>query len=155
SRIDILASALNASSEAGHAVPRELEKLLSGLVEKLEWVQLTHTDRTALGHLEDRIAALVKRLDASDSRLGLLESVESGLLALLVYVEQLRGASTAGTTAPAAQSSLAAPAAERANIASKQTERSKHGAAETDGAIWHRFDARRSVRRSASDDRCC
>ena len=28
SRIDILASALNASSEAGHAVPRELEKLL-------------------------------------------------------------------------------------------------------------------------------
>ena len=54
-RIDILASALNASTEAGHAVPRELEKLLSGLVEKLEWVQLTHTDRTALGHLEDRI----------------------------------------------------------------------------------------------------
>lgn len=40
-RIDILASALNASTEAGHAVPRELEKLLSGLVEKLEWVQLT------------------------------------------------------------------------------------------------------------------
>src|SRR5262249_30333884 len=124
-RIDILASALNASSEAGHAVPRELEKLLSGLIEKLEWVQLTHTDRTALGHLEDRIAALVKRLDPSDSRLGLLEGVERGLADLLVYVEQLRGASTAGTTAPAAQSSLAAPAAERADTASKQTERSK------------------------------
>ena len=39
-RIDILAAALNASAEAGQAVPRELEKLLSGLVEKLEWVQL-------------------------------------------------------------------------------------------------------------------
>jgi localization factor PodJL len=125
SRIDILASALNASSEAGHAVPRELEKLLSGLVEKLEWVQLTHTDRTALSHLEDRIAALVKRLDASDSRLGLLEGVERGLADLLVYIEQLRGASNAGTTAAAAQSLLAAPAAERADTASKKTERSK------------------------------
>ena len=62
----MLASALNASTEAGHAVPRELEKLLSGLIEKLEWVQLTHTDHAALAHLEDRIAALVKRLDASD-----------------------------------------------------------------------------------------
>jgi localization factor PodJL len=125
SRIDILASALNASSDAGHAVPRELEKLLSGLVEKLEWVQLTHTDRTALSHLEDRIAALVKRLDASDLRLGLLEGVERGLADLLVYIEQLRGANNAGTAAPAAQPSLAAPPVERADAASKQTERSK------------------------------
>ena len=89
-RIDILAAALNASAEAGQSVPRELEKLLSGLVEKLEWVQLSHTDHTALGHLEDRIAALVKRLDASDARLGLLEGVERGLADLLVYIEQLR-----------------------------------------------------------------
>ena len=43
-------------------MPRELEKLLSGLIEKLEWVQLTHTDHAALGHLEDQIAVLVKRL---------------------------------------------------------------------------------------------
>ena len=124
-RIDILASALNASTEAGHAVPRELEKLLSGLVEKLEWVQLTHTDRTALGHLEDQIAALVKRLDASDSRLGLLEGVERGLADLLVYIEQLRGANNAGAAIPAAQPSLAAAPVERADTAIKQTERSK------------------------------
>jgi hypothetical protein len=65
-------------------------------------VQLTHTDRTALTHLEDRIAALVKRLDASDSRLGLLEGVERGLADLLVYIEQLRAANNAGTTAPVA-----------------------------------------------------
>ena len=71
-------------------MPRELEKLLSGLIEKLEWVQLTHTDHTALAHLEDRIATLVKRLDASDARLGLLEGVERGLADLLVYIEQLR-----------------------------------------------------------------
>jgi localization factor PodJL len=90
-RIDILATALNASTEAGHAVPRELEKLLSGLIEKLEWVQLTQTDHTALAHLEDRIAKLVKRLDASDARLGLLEGIERGLSDLLVYIDQIRG----------------------------------------------------------------
>ena len=89
-RINTLAEALKASTEAGHAVPRELEKLLAGLVEKLEWVQLTQTDHTALAHLEDRIAMLVKRLDASDSRLGLLEGVERGLADLLVFMEQLR-----------------------------------------------------------------
>jgi localization factor PodJL len=95
-RINVLATALNASTEAGHAVPRELEKLLSGLIEKLEWVQLTHTDHTALAHLEDRIATLVKRLDASDSRLGLLEGVERGLADLLVHIEHLRGAKGEG-----------------------------------------------------------
>jgi localization factor PodJL len=90
-RIETLASALNASAEAGHAVPRELEKLLSGLIEKLEWVQLTHTDHAALGHLEDRIAQLIKRLDASEARLGNLEAVERGLADLLVHLEKLRG----------------------------------------------------------------
>ena len=109
-RIDILAAALNASAEAGHSVPRELEKLLSGLIEKLEWVQLTHTDHTALAHLEDRIATLVKRLDASDARLGLLEGVERGLADLLVYIEQLRStneAAAAGAKTSSAYTSSA------------------------------------------------
>ncbi len=91
SRIDTLANALNASTEAGHAVPRELEKLLAGLIEKLEWVQLTHTDHAALGQLEDRIAQLVKRLDTSDARLGNLAAVERGLADLLVHIDQIRG----------------------------------------------------------------
>ena len=91
SRIDTLANALNASNEAGRAVPHELEKLLSGLIEKLEWVQLTHTDHAALGALEDRIAQLIKRLDASDARLGNLEAVERGMADLLVHIDQIRG----------------------------------------------------------------
>jgi len=119
-RIEVLASALNASAEAGHAVPRELEKLLSGLIEKLEWVQLSHTDHAALAHLEDRIATLVKRLDASDSRLGLLEGVERGLADLLVYIEQLRSTNgpAAGVKAPVAVDAMEHEVAEI-----KQTER--------------------------------
>jgi localization factor PodJL len=95
SRIDTLTNALGASAEAGQAVPRELEKLLSGLIEKLEWVQLTHTDHAALSNLEDRIAQFMKRLDASDAKLGNLEAVERGLADLLVHLEQVRGGSVA------------------------------------------------------------
>ena len=97
SRLDTLANALSASSEAGHAVPHELEKLLSGLIEKLEWVQLTHTDHAALGALEDRIAQLIKRLDTSDARLGNLEAVERGIADLLVHIDQIRGSGGAAT----------------------------------------------------------
>jgi len=104
-RIDILASALNASTAAGHAVPRELEKLLSSLIGKLERVQLSQTDHAALSHLEDRIAALVNRLDASDARLGTLEGIERGLADLLVYIDQLRDEPTLGAKpAPVAAS---------------------------------------------------
>jgi localization factor PodJL len=102
-RIDLLATALNNSTAAGYAVPRELERLLAGLIEKLELVQLSHTDHTALAHLEDRIAMLVKRLDVSDARLGLLEGVERGLADLLVYIEQLRGTNAGDETVAQAQ----------------------------------------------------
>ena len=112
SRIDTLADALNASTEAGHAVPRELEKLLSGLIEKLEWIQLTHTDHAALGHLEDRIAQLIRRLDASDARLGNLEAVERGLADLLVHINEARAqggaAALASTASPVAPPSTVA-----------------------------------------------
>jgi localization factor PodJL len=90
-RLDSLTNALQASTEAGQSVPRELEKMLAGLIEKLEWVQLTHTDHAALGQLEDRIAQLIKRLDASDARLGNLEAVERGLADLLVHMDKIPG----------------------------------------------------------------
>ncbi len=116
SRLDTLANALNASTEAGHAVPRELEKLLSGLIEKLEWVQLTHTDHAALGHLEDRIAQLIKRFDASDARLGNLEAVERGLADLLVHINEARAQGNVYAGA-AALASPTLPAPQPATIA--------------------------------------
>lgn len=95
-RIDSLTTALTASTEAGQSVPREFEKLISGLIEKIDRVALSQTDHTALKAFEDRVAMLVKRLDASDARLGQLEGVERGLADLLVYIEQLRGGGALG-----------------------------------------------------------
>jgi localization factor PodJL len=120
SRIEALVSALTASTEAGHAVPRELEKLLSGLIEKLEWVQLTHTDHAALAHLEDRIATLVKRFDASDARLVHIEAVERGLADLLVHLDEMRSAR--GNT-PELRAPVAVGAIERDVAEIRQSER--------------------------------
>jgi len=136
SRIDTLANALNASTEAGQSVPRELEKLLSGLIEKLEWVQLTQTDHAALGALEDRIAQLIKRLDASDARLGNLEAVERGLADLLVHLDQLRPgtgvASAAAMSKPVAVDTIVRDVAEikRSERRTQDSLEAVHGAVE-------------------------
>jgi localization factor PodJL len=123
-RIETLTNALTASTEAGSAVPRELEKLLTGLIEKLEWVQLTHTDHAALAHLEDRIATLVQRFDASDARLGHLEAIERGIADLLVHIEQIRGPGGEAMSGrmPAAEEPLSVHAIERDVAEIKQSE---------------------------------
>jgi localization factor PodJL len=119
-RLDTLTSALTASSEAGNAVPRELEKMLAGLIEKLEWVQLTHTDHAALGQLEDRLAQLMKRLDTSDAKLVNLGAVERGLADLLVHIDQIRGGGNA--LAGAAAKPVAVEVIERDVAAIKRSE---------------------------------
>jgi localization factor PodJL len=123
-RIETLTNALTASTEAGTAVPHELEKLLTGLIEKLEWVQLTHTDHAALAHLEDRIATLVQRFDASDARLGHLEAIERGIADLLVHIEQIRGPGGEALSGrmPAAEEPLSVHAIERDVAEIKQSE---------------------------------
>ncbi len=144
-RIDSLANALTASTEAGHAVPRELEKLLAGLIEKLEWVQLTHTDHAALAHLEDRIAMLVKRFDASDARLGHLEAIERGLADLLVHIEQMRGVSGqsdgGAKPAPSTQAPVVVDAIKRDVAEIRQSERRTQDSLEAvQGTVEHVVD---------------
>jgi localization factor PodJL len=126
-RIDSLAAALTASSEAGQAVPRDLERLLAGLIEKLEWVQLTHTDHAALAHLEDRIAALVQRFDASDARLGHLEAIERGLADLLVHLNEMRSSGSAA----GALAAVPPPAVERDVAEIKANDRRTRDSLET------------------------
>jgi localization factor PodJL len=89
-RIAALADALAARNQVGQSVPNELEAVIKGLVDKIERVQLTRGDHAALGHLEDRIAKLVEKLDASDARLNHLEAIERGLAELLIHLEHQR-----------------------------------------------------------------
>jgi localization factor PodJL len=115
SRIDTLADALNTSTEAGQSVPRELEKLLSSLIEKLEWVRQTATDPSIFKRLEERIVQLIGRLEASDARLGNLAAIERTLADLLAHIDQLRGGDGTGigtTPRPPAVAAIAQDVAE-------------------------------------------
>jgi len=102
-RIDSLTDAINASAEIN--APRGLEKLLSETMEKLESVRI-NTDPAAFKQLEERIAQLIGKLDASDARLGKLTAVERSVTDLLSHIDELRGAEAA----PAAADASARPA---------------------------------------------
>jgi localization factor PodJL len=101
-RIAALSDALAERSQSGGSVPPRLEALVGSLAEKIEQVQMSRGDNVATAHLEDRIAQLVQKLDASDSRLGHLEAIERGLADLLVHIEDIKGAKSGapGTTSP-------------------------------------------------------
>ena len=82
-RIDALSRALTERAHSSDTLPPHLETLLQSLSDKIEQLQLSRGDNIALTHLEDRIAKLVERLDASDARFSHLEAIERGLTDLL------------------------------------------------------------------------
>jgi hypothetical protein len=99
-RVDRLIDAISIAREAGKALPRDLEKLLVGLVDKLEKAQFRHIDDAALAHLEDRVTMLVKRLDAADAKLAHLDAFERGLADLLVHIERMRATKSGAASTP-------------------------------------------------------
>ena len=89
-RIDALSRAMTDRALNGDAVPLRVEALVQSLSEKIEQIQQSRTDQTAIGHLEDCIAKLVERLSTTDSRLNHLDAIERGLADLLVHIEEIR-----------------------------------------------------------------
>ena len=89
-RIDALSRAVTDRAQNGDVLPSRLEGLLQSLSEKIEQVQQTRSDEIAVSHLEDCIAKLVERLNATDSRLNNLDAIERGLADLLVHIEDIR-----------------------------------------------------------------
>ena len=68
---------------------------------------LSRGEKIALGGLEDRIAKLSEKLDASEGRLGHLASIERGMAELLTHLEAMRAAP------PAVPAPAPAPSAPR------------------------------------------
>jgi localization factor PodJL len=90
-RIASIADAIETvRAEGRHAVPANLDHLVKSLSDKLEHMQATRGEQVAISGLEDRIARLVEKLDASEARLGHLETIERGMAELLVHLEALR-----------------------------------------------------------------
>jgi localization factor PodJL len=101
-RISALSDALAERSENGGHVPPRLEALVGSLSEKIERIQQSYGENIVSDHLQDRIVALVERLDASDSRLGHLETIERGLAELLIHIDEMRAQKQDGSLAGSA-----------------------------------------------------
>ena len=98
-----LEARIAAMMESGRAVPPELEGSIRELSERLDRAQLTQGDQLALGALEDRIAKLSEKLEASNARLSQLDAVERGLADLLVHLEGTKNGSRTLRAAPPAE----------------------------------------------------
>ncbi|HET7680458.1 MAG TPA: hypothetical protein VFK79_10030 [Xanthobacteraceae bacterium] len=98
-RVAHIADALESRVQNGGSVPPQLEAVIQGLTDKIERLQHSRGDDTAFGNLEERIAHLVEKLDASGARFSQLEAIERGLADLLLHIENQRSAN-AGAAAP-------------------------------------------------------
>ena len=94
-RVSAIADALGERVLGGTEGSPRLEALMQSLGEKIEQIQTSRGDTGAVSHLEQRIASLVDRLDASQSRLGQLETIERGLNDLLAHMEEMRASKAA------------------------------------------------------------
>ena len=87
---EALTRALSERTQIETAAPQRLEGLITTLSEKIEQLQQSDDENIAAAHLENRIVDLMKRIDASESRLDKLDAIERGLADLLVHIEELR-----------------------------------------------------------------
>ena len=93
-RVTTLAEELARHPQNDGALAARFEGLVEQLSAKIDQIHLSRdTSKTAFSQLEDRIGHLVQRLDASDSRLGSLETVERALADLLAHVEDIKASS--------------------------------------------------------------
>jgi hypothetical protein len=82
----------------------ELERLIKVLIEQIEREELARRAHSPLGHLEDLLARLIERLDASDVHLDRLDAIEDELARLHLECQCI--ASLARNSAPTAKMDL-------------------------------------------------
>ena len=99
-QIGTIAEAIDQSNAQDRQVPAQLETMLQGLAERIEKLEPSRGDTIAFGQLEERIARLVEKLDASGSRFSQLEAIERGLADVLVHLEEQRARGGAVARAP-------------------------------------------------------
>jgi localization factor PodJL len=100
-RIALLAEALHDRNGVAQANPHALETTLSGLTDKLAAFEQAPRDVPALDRIEQRLAQLVERLEASEHRPGQLEAIERTLADRLANIEASLQTKTSARQAPA------------------------------------------------------
>jgi localization factor PodJL len=99
-RIAAIADALEASRrENSRAIPAGFDAMMKSLAEKFERKQADQGPAPGLGPLEERITALLQKLDASEARLDQLGAIKQGMSDLLAQLEHMRANGSASFAA--------------------------------------------------------
>lgn len=100
SRIGMIADAIESVRASGSRDSSpDIDAMVRTLGDKIERLQDTRGIDSGIGQLDARITKLVQKLEASETRLGSLDSIERGMKELLGYIAELRGG-VAGPAAP-------------------------------------------------------
>jgi hypothetical protein len=120
-RDDVAGIAVMLLKRASQKRSPELERLIKALIDKLERGELARRAHSPLGHLEELIAKLIERLDASDVRLDQLDAIEDGLTRLHFECQSIASLARAPTSAATPEMDLLARDVAELRQAEKQT----------------------------------
>jgi hypothetical protein len=120
-RDDVAGIAVMLLNRASQKRSPELEGLIKTLIDKIERVELARRAHSPLGRLEELIAKLIERLDASDVRLDQLGAIEDGLARLHLECQSIAGFARAVASAPTREMDVLSHDVAELRQAEKQT----------------------------------
>jgi localization factor PodJL len=120
-RDDVAGIAVMLLNRASQKRSPELEGLIKALIDKIERGELARRAHSPLGRLEELIAKLIERLDASDLRLDQLDAIEGGLARLHLECQSIASFARAPASAPTPEMDVLARDVAELRLAEKQT----------------------------------
>src|SRR5262245_534907 len=120
-RDDVAGIAVMLLNRASQKRSPELENLIKALIDKIERGELARRAHSPLGRLEELIAKLIEKFDASDVRLDQLEAIEDGLARLHLECQSIASLARAPASAPTAEMDVLSRDVAELRQAEKQT----------------------------------
>src|SRR5262245_57217416 len=120
-RDDVAGIAVMLLNRASQKRSPELEGLIKALIDKIERGELARRAHSPLGRLEEPVAKLIEKLDASDPRLDQLDAIEGGLARLHLERQSIANLARAPASAPTPEMDVLARDVAELRQAEKQT----------------------------------
>jgi hypothetical protein len=120
-RDDVAGIAVMLLNRASQKRSPELESLIKALIDKIERGELARRAHSPLGRLEELIAQLIEKLDASDVRLDQFEAIEDGLARLHLECQSIASLARAPASAPTPEMDVLSRDVAELRQAEKQT----------------------------------
>jgi hypothetical protein len=102
-RDDVAGIAVMLLNRASQKRSPELEGLIKALIDKIERGELARRSDSPLDRLEELIAKLIEKLDASDVRLDQLDAIEDGLARLHLECQNIASLARARASVPTSE----------------------------------------------------